>query len=448
MKLLYTLLLIGTISLLAPTTAKSQTVNTLDITAFVNVNVVPMDADHVLHGMTVVVTGDRITQMGSADAIQVPDGATIINAEGKYLMPGLAEMHGHVPPEQSGSLPARYVEDVLFLYLAGGITTVRGMLGYPGQLQLKEKVNKGEMLGPNLYLAGPSFNGNSITSPEDASAKVKQHAEEGWDLLKVHPGLTLEEYSAMAKTANDLGIAFAGHIPEEVGLENAIRLGQLTIDHLDGYMTYASGMNAPANADKLREAVALSKEYDIWVVPTQALWETLIGASNHDSLKAYDEVRYMPQAVINGWNNYLNNLANSYLNSGRFAEVHSKNRDLLLKELQDAGVRILMGTDAPQVYSVPGFSIHRELASMQRAGLTPYQIIQSGTFNVGAYFADKDDFGTISVGSRADMLLLSENPLNDIAAIKQSEGVMIRGQWLSRAYIDEKLAEIEAAYRD
>jgi len=448
MKLLHTLLLIGIISLLATTSAKAQTTESLEVTAFVNVNVVPMDEDHVLPGMTVIVTGDRITQIGSADAILVPDGATIINAEGKYLMPGLAEMHGHVPPEQSGSLPSRYVEDVLFLYLAGGITTVRGMLGYPGQLQLKEKVNNGEMLGPNLYLAGPSFNGNSITSPEDASAKVKQHAEEGWDLLKVHPGLTLEEYSAMAKTANELGIAFAGHIPEEVGLENAIRLGQLTIDHLDGYMTYASGMNAPANADKLREAVALSKEYDIWVVPTQALWETLIGASNHDSLKAYDEVRYMPQTVVNGWNNYLNNLANSYLNSGRFAEVHSKNRDLLLKELQDAGVRILMGTDAPQVYSVPGFSIHRELASMQRAGLTPYQIIQSGTYNVGAYFADKDDFGTISVGSRADMLLLSENPLNDIAAIRQSEGVMIRGQWLSRVYIDEKLAEIEAAYRD
>lgn len=448
MKLLYTLLLIGTISLLASSTAKAQTTESLKVTAFVNVNVLPMDADHVLQGMTVIVTGDRITAMGNVDAVRVPEGATIINAEGKYLMPGLAEMHGHVPPEQSGSLPARYVEDVLFLYLAGGITTVRGMLGYPGQLQLKEKVNKGEMLGPNLYLAGPSFNGNSITSPEDASSKVKQHAEEGWDLLKVHPGLTLEEYSAMAKTANELGIAFAGHIPEEVGLENAIRLGQLTIDHLDGYMTYASGMNAPANVEKLREAVALSKEYDIWVVPTQALWETLIGASNHDSLKAYDEVRYMPQTVINGWNNYLNNLASSYLNSGRFAEVHSKNRDLLLKELQDAGVRILMGTDAPQVYSVPGFSIHRELASMQRAGLTSYQIIQSGTFNVGAYFADKDDFGTISVGSRADMLLLSENPLNDIAAIKQTEGVMIRGQWLSRAYIDEKLAEIEAAYRD
>jgi len=449
MNLLLSLLLIGFTSFpLSGNTTSLMTDKASTVTAFVNVNVVPMDADHILEGMTVIVIGDRITAIGNADAVQVPDGATTINAAGKYLMPGLAEMHGHVPPTQSGSLPARYVEDVLFLYLAGGITTVRGMLGYPGQLQLKEKVNNGEMLGPNLYLAGPSFNGNSISSPEEASAKVRQHAEEGWDLLKVHPGLTLDEYTAMAQTANELGIAFAGHIPEDVGLENAIRLGQLTIDHLDGYMTYASGMNAPANAEKLREAVKLSKEYEIWVVPTQALWETLIGASNHDTLKAYDEIRYMPKAVINGWNNYLNNLANSYLNSGRFAEVHANNRNQLLKELQDAGVRILMGTDAPQVYSVPGFSIHRELASMQRAGLTPYEIILSGTYNVGAYFSDKDDFGTISVGSRADMILLAENPLNDIAAIKESEGVMIRGQWLSRSFIDQKLAEIEAAYRE
>src|SRR5690606_12985356 len=102
----------------------------------------------------------------------------------------------------------------------------------------------------------------------------------------------------------------------------------------------------------------------------------------------------------------------------------------------------------PQVYSVPGFSIHRELASMERAGLTPYEIIRSGTYNVGEYFADKDEFGTISVGSRVDMILLTQNPLNHIGAIKHSEGVMIRGQWLSRSFINEKLAEIEAAYRD
>jgi imidazolonepropionase-like amidohydrolase len=322
------------------------------------------------------------------------------------------------------------------------------MLGYTNQLDLKHRINRGELLGPNLYLAGPSFSGNTVNSPEEATARVKQQVSEGWDLLKVHPGLTLEEYTAMATTANELGIPFAGHIPEEVGLENAIKLGQQTIDHLDGYMAFANGLNAPVNEEKLTEAITLSKEHDIWVIPTQALWETLIGAADQEELKSFDEIRYMPKAVINSWNNSLTNISNSYLHSGSFARLHANNRDKLLKGLQEAGVRVLMGTDAPQVYSVPGFSIHRELKAMSKAGLNNYQILQSGTLNVGEYFKDKDAFGTIAPGQRADLLLVAGNPLEDLDHLKSMDGVMVRGTWLSRSDIDQRLAEIEAAYKE
>lgn len=418
------------------------------VTVFINANVLPMDSEQILRGMDVVVSGDRIESIHPTGIKTYPAEATRINAAGKYIMPGLAEMHGHVPPTQGGNLPERYVEDVLFLYLAGGITTVRGMLGYPNQLDLKHRINNGELIGPNLYLAGPSFSGNTVNSPEEASNRVKQQVAEGWDLLKVHPGLTLEEYTVMATTAKELGIPFAGHIPEEVGLENAIKLGQQTIDHLDGYMAFANGMNAPVNEAKLAEAIAMSKEHDVWVIPTQALWETLIGAADYDSLRAFDEVKYMPKQVVNGWNNYLNNLSNSYLHSGAFARLHATNRDKLLKGLQDTGVKVLMGTDAPQVYSVPGFSIHRELKAMAKAGLTNYEILQSGTQNVGLYFKDKDAFGTVATGQRADLLLLPGNPLEDLSHLQKMEGVMVRGQWIPRSDIDRKLAEIEAAYRD
>ncbi len=417
-------------------------------TVFVNATVIPMDSDRLLPGMDVVVVGDRIESIHPTGIRMYPAEATRINASGKYLLPGLAEMHGHVPPTQGGTLPARYVEDVLFLYLAGGITTVRGMLGYPNQLDLKHRINRGELMGPNLYLAGPSFSGGTVNSPEEATARVKQQVAEGWDLLKVHPGLTLEEFTAMAKTANELGIPFAGHIPEEVGLENAIKLGQQTIDHLDGYMAYASGMNAPVNESKLAEAIALSKEHDIWVIPTQALWETLIGAADQVELKSYDEVKYMPKAVINSWDTYLNNISNSYLHSGPFARLHASNRDKLLKGLQDAGVKILMGTDAPQVYSVPGFSIHRELKSMSKAGLSNYDILRSGTFNVGSYFKSQDQFGVVAPGHRADLLLLPGNPLEDLGHLKAMEGVMVRGQWIPRSEIDRRLEQIEEAYRE
>lgn len=418
------------------------------VTVFINANVLPMDSEQILRGMDVVVSGDRIESIHPTGLKIYPADAARINATGKFIMPGLAEMHGHVPPTQGGNLPERYVEDVLFLYLAGGITTVRGMLGYPNQLDLKHRINSGELIGPNLYLAGPSFSGNTVNSAEEASNRVKQQVAEGWDLLKVHPGLTLEEYTTMATTAKELGIPFAGHIPEDVGLENAIKLGQQTIDHLDGYMAFANGMNAPVNESKLAEAIQLSKEYDVWVIPTQALWETLIGAADYDSLRAFDEVKYMPKQVVNGWNNYLNNLSSSYLHSGTFARLHATNRDKLLKGLQDAGVKVLMGTDAPQVYSVPGFSIHRELKSMSKAGLTNFQILQSGTQNVGLYFKDEDQFGIIAPGMRADLLLLSGDPLANLENLKQMDGLMVRGQWISRAELDAKLAEIEAAYRD
>ena len=191
-----------------------------------------------LENQTVIVRDGRIAEIGSAGKIKVPDGATRIDGAGKYLMPGLAEMHGHIPPPDA---PKAYTEAVLYLYAANGITTVRGMLGAPNQLELRDKANRGEIVSPTLYLAGPSFNGNSVNSPEQAVSMVRRQKQEGWDLLKVHPGITRDEYDAMAKTAKEVGIRFAGHVPAEVGLIHALEKGQETIDHVDGYIEYLNG---------------------------------------------------------------------------------------------------------------------------------------------------------------------------------------------------------------
>ncbi len=415
---------------------------------FSNVNVVPMTEQTVMTGMDVLVEGDRISAIGQTGELSVPTGASVIDAEGKYLMPGLAEMHGHVPPMESGNWPERYLEDVLYLYLAGGITTVRGMLGHPNQLELREQVNNNYIPGPTLYLAGPSFSGQSINSPEEARERVHEQFEAGWDLLKVHPGLTLEEYTAMAEAANEIGMEFSGHVPADVGLENAVLLGQRTVDHLDGFIEYIGAMEEPVTDEQLEKAVTLAVENDVWSVPTQALWKTLLGAADHDKLKEYDEIRYMPQQVIDGWFNYLNNQQNTFFYRGEYAEVHQENRQKLLKALQDGGAKILMGTDAPQIFSVPGLSIKRELAIMEQAGLTPYEILKSGSYNVGKYYQDIDTFGTITENSRADFILINENPLENLSTIDNHAGVMVRGIWISREDIDKKLNEIEEAYRN
>ncbi|MBU1308257.1 MAG: amidohydrolase family protein [Gammaproteobacteria bacterium] len=415
------------------------------VTVFDQVHVLPMHSEQVLHNQRVLVQGDRIIAVAPATELALPDGATVIDGGGRYLMPGLAEMHGHVPPlvDFSG-MPARYLDDVLTLYLAGGVTTVRGMLGHDQQLRLKDDIASGKRLGPTLYLAGPSFNQHTVTSAEQARERVRQHKKEGWDLLKIHPGLSLAHYQAIADEAKQQGIDFAGHVPQDVGIEQAILLGSRTIDHLDGYMAALGGFDKALTAADLAPLVALSKKHNVAVVPTQALWQTIIGASDASQLQAYDELKYMPARVVAGWQRYVQQPGGAYY-SGDSAAVHAQNRRLLLAELHRAGVTILMGTDAPQLYSVPGLSLRREIPAMASAGISNYDILRSGTVLVGEYFADKDRFGQVKAGQRADLLLLDGNPLQDLTVLYQPAGVMVRGQWLSRAELDTKLADIAAA---
>lgn len=411
--------------------------------AFVNVNVIPMTSREILRGQTVVVRGDRVVQIGAASKIRVSDGARRIDGSGKYLMPGLAEMHGHIPPPQAS---AAYTESVLFLYLANGITTVRGMLGAPNQLLLRDRANKGELLSPTLYLAGPSFNGNSVKSAAQAVEMVREQKQQGWDLLKVHPGLTLEQYDAMAKTAKEVGIRFSGHVPADVGLWHALEMGQETIDHVDGYVEHLKCENSPVDEAKLKQIVQKTKQMGAWVVPTMAIWETVIGAADLEKMTAYLELKYMPPQQVTAWKNAVKNITVNPQFNRKQAETTAANRLRILKALHEGGVRILFGTDSPQMFSVPGFSINREIPFMQKSGLTPYEIIQSGTKNVGDYFKAKDSFGTIEVGKRADMILINGNPLEDLSNLAMRTGVMARGRWLSEAEIQDRLNKLAASY--
>jgi imidazolonepropionase-like amidohydrolase len=300
-------------------------------------------------------------------------------------------------------------------------------------------------VSPTLYLAGPSFNGASVNSPEQAVSMVRSQKQEGWDLLKVHPGLTRDEYDAMAKTAKEVGIRFAGHVPAEVGLIHALEMGQETIDHVDGYIEYLNGDAGPLDEAKLADVVRRTKTAGAWIVPTMALWETLIGYTDMNTLAAMPELKYAPPQQVEQWKTAHQNRLNQPNFDRKKAELIATNRMRILKALHDGGVRILLGTDAPQQFSVPGFSIHREMALMVKCGFTPYQIIQSGTKNVGEYFKGKDDFGTVEVGKRADLILVQANPLKDVANIAKPAGVMVRGQWMPEAEIRGKLDGIAAS---
>ena len=410
--------------------------------AFVGVNVVPMDRERVLANHTVVVQDGRISAVGPADKTTVPAGSLRVEGRGKYLMPGLAEMHGHVPAPNS---PSQFIEDVLYMYVANGVTTVRGMLGHDGQLVLRERAKKNEVVAPTLYLAGPSFNANTPKTPEEAVRMVRAQKAAGWDLLKVHPGPTVPIYDAMARTAKELGIRFGGHVPPAVGLLHVIASGQETIDHVDGYVEYLQDSAGRIDAARLKEVVRKTEDAGVWIVPTMALWETLQGALDLQTVTSYPELKYMPPDMVEGWTTtHRNRLANPNVNV-ETATRTIRHRMQILASLHQAGVPILLGTDAPQQFSVPGFSIHREMPRMIEAGMKPYDVLKAGTYNVGVYFKSQDTFGTVEAGRRADLILLDANPLDDVAHVARRSGVMVRGMWIPEADLQSRLATIAAS---
>lgn len=375
------------------------------------------------------------------------EGLTAIDGRGQFLIPGLAEMHGHIPNATSYN---QDLQDLLFLYLSNGVTTVRGMLGNDGQLQLQQDILDGKILGPTLYLGSPSFRGNTVTSPLQARKKVRDHVAEGWDFLKIHPGLTLNEYNAMAEEATKAGITWGGHIPSDVGLWRALEAGQSTIDHLDGYELFTGTVTfngfsstvegngpGPVDPELLKEAVRITLEAGAAIVPTNALWSVLVGGVSKQELEARPEMKYASPAERRSWaGRHTDNR-----NNPQTTQI-IENRRQILKALYDGGVPILLGSDAPQLYSVPGFSIPREMENMQGAGIDNLGILAAGTINVGEFFKDQDAFGQIAPGQRADLILLNTNPLEDISNIRDIAGVMVRGIWISKEDIDARLTEI------
>jgi imidazolonepropionase-like amidohydrolase len=449
--------------------APKRSTGGVPVVAFVDVNVIPMDRQRVIVGQTVVVRGDRVEAVGPTSSTRVPAGAVRIDGRGKYLMPGLAEMHAHVLPAQApGNADERLNRDIFFLYVANGITTIRAMLGAPNQLALRDRLATNQLLGPTMFVAAPSLNGTSAPNPDTAVKLVRAHKAAGYDLLKIHPGLSRETYDAIVRTAREVGITWAGHVPQAVGLRHAISARQSTIDHMDGYLeasipetTAVRLQSGGTIADFIRkvdesrfeELARLARAAGVWTVPTAALWENLYDTTSPDELAKRPENRYAPRAWVTNWTNQKRNRIQQDAQQGMTPELARQfmtARRKMLKTLADVGAPLLMGTDSPQIFSVPGFSLHRELALAVSAGLTPYQVLESGSKNVGRYTAEElkldGRFGTVAPGQRADLVLLDANPLDDVGNLTRRAGVMVRGRWVSADELRAGLEELAARY--
>ena len=443
--------LIATISFSCSAQEKSSNTNEI---VFLSVNVIPMDKEQVLKDQTVIVKDGKVTAIGDSKKIKYNKKAQVINANGKYLMPGLAEMHAHVPPVDN----LDPMKEVLLLFVANGVTTIRGMLGHPRHIELRTKIQSGEILGPRFNTSGPSLNGNTVKTPAQAEEIVKSQKQAGYDFMKIHPGITRENYAAIVKVAKEVNMPFAGHVPFDVGIWRAIEAGQLTVDHMDGFVEslvpgieeigeqnqglFSMFAGPKADITRIPKLMKALREKNIWVVPTQALAERWFAPVEAEKLRNEPEMVYMAPATVDAWTNTKKNLMkNPNYNAAdinRFITLRRK----LIYECNKNGVGLLLGSDAPQVFDVPGFSIHHELKYMVNSGLTPFEAIRTGTSNVGV-FLNNPNLGVIKTGAVADLILLNGNPLEDINFTKNIEGVMLDGKWLSKAWIDETLKSLE-----
>jgi imidazolonepropionase-like amidohydrolase len=374
------------------------------VTVFAHVGVIPMDSQRVLTDQTVVIRGERIIAFGPAALIPVPADAERIDGHGKFLMPGLANMHRHIERKFQ---PADLLRE-----LANGVTTIRVMRGIPQVLQLRQQVAQGTLLGPRLYTAGPYIH-SGMTPQEAAQAIVEQHAA-GYDFIKVYGVSSQDAFDSIVAAATRVGIPLAGHVPSTMKFERVLQAFAST-EHLFGYMTYlvtASGRNGStrdsvfANLPYVTDAAltataAMIRETGSWICPTLPVRLAIITPRQHWELER--------------------NAIKALYRAG-------------------AGARFLLGSDG-----VVGDSYTlRELEAMVAAGLTPYEALETATRNVALFFGTLHSSGTVAVGKRADLILLAGNPLSDITHISTPVGVMLGGRWLSRHALDTSIAALQA----
>jgi imidazolonepropionase-like amidohydrolase len=431
---------------LAAAAVAAQPSDRPSVVAFTGVGVVPMDRERVETDWNVVVRDGRIAAAGPAAQVSVPDGAVRVQGAGRFLIPALAEMHAHIPP--GPQVPAAVIERTLFMYAARGIGTIRGMLGHERHLAYRDRARTGDLFSPLIYTSGPSLNGNSAPTPDAAIELVTAEKDAGYDFLKIHPGLSRGTFDGMAATADRLEIRFAGHVPAAVGLQRALEARYQTIDHLDGYVEALAGPDAPpsqwfgvnltARVDERRipGLVAATRQAGTWMVPTEILLENSVSEESGESLARRPEMKYASPPQLAQWIEGKKKFDEiPVAERQRFIEIRRR----LIKALHAGGVPFLLGSDAPQIWNIPGFSVHRELEALVASGLSPFEALATGTINVARFYDAEKERGTIAAGKRADLVLVDGNPLADIRNTAKISGVLINGRWLSQADIQKRL---------
>ena len=425
--------------------------------AITGVSVIPMTRDTVIRDATVVVKDGRIASVDASGTVRVPAGARRIDGRGKYLIPGLADMHTHLYTD--GDVPDSLARYELGVMVANGVTATRFMIGTREHFALRREIEAGRIVGPQLWLASPQFTGKEdvnsrvVTSPGEAREAVKDMADLGYDFIKLTLFISPPVYDAIVREAKDRGIRVVGHVDPQVGVARALAAGQ-QIEHLDNYLESVLADSAPmresvsdrglfrlenwksldyvddAKVERIAGATARSGTF---TCPTLSVFKTAFAlGQSEEEVKARPDWGIMPAGMralyLGAREKYWKNPA-SEARRMRWVQV----RDRLVKAIADSGGRIMAGSDTPEWFFGYGWTLHRELESLVAAGLTPYQALAAATRNPAEFLRGSKEWGTIETGKRADLVLIMGNPLEDIRNTARIEGVAVGGRWLDAA---------------
>lgn len=414
------------------------------VLVFINVNVVPMDKEQILSNQIVIIKNGIIAEIGETNNIRIPTNSKIIDGRGKYLMPGLIDSHVHL-----------YSETEMPLYVINGVTTVFDLNGKSATLLWKKKIADGQLkFAPTIFATGPKF--DEIRKAEEDVREVEAQWKAGYDGIKIYPQISKEEYPALIEAAKKHQMIIVGHIPRRVGLETTLHYGQ-SIAHAEEYLyTFFNASKSKNIFDddikldesRIPQAVAMTRQSGVSVIATLVTYDHIVQQTT--ALENYlkkPELKFIAPYLLEK----LQPANNVYKNGFTTEEKATLPANLefqkkLVKALFDAGVPVVAGTDSMGVGPVAGFSLHEELNNFVKIGFTPFQALQTATTNASSFLHSSDKFGSVTVGKRADLLLLEDNPLKDIKNVSRIAGVMVRGQWLPQAKLRQKLPELPSEY--
>jgi len=455
------LVILSLATIVAPSSAADP------ILAFRHVNVIDATGSPVRPDMTVVVEGQRIVNLGKSGDVQIPKSAKIVDAAGKFLIPGLWDMHVHtifgdwIPKDEKIILP---------LFLANGVTGVRDMgSDLEAVKQWRSEIAAGKLLGPRMIVGGPMLDGptprfpSSVPVSDSASGRkvVDDLKNAGVDFIKIQSLVPRDGYFAASSEANKLGITFVGHVPDAVRASEASSAGQKSIEHFTGVFEGCStiedqllkgrktlGQNvATFNPERAKTLIALFAKNQTWQVPTLA-WERGQWLVDDIDLSLDPLIKYAPVAWKNRtWPMFKKDILETMDTDPlpvrqRFVQMELEMTLAMFR----AGVPFMAGTDtAAGIHIFPGFSLHQELALFVEAGLTPMQALQTATLNPAKFLGTTADMGTVEEGKIADLVLLDANPLEDINNTRKIQAVVLAGRYFSRAQLDEMLRGVELA---